>query len=78
MMESTFLPRLLFFILCLNAAAIAVVFAVYFKDRHSFKDHTCFEKYCNNLPKDAEIFDPQVLVEGKWVKQESLDKDRSV
>jgi hypothetical protein len=77
-MESSFLSRLLFFVLCINTAAIVVVFAVYFKDRHSFKDHTCLEKYCKNLPKDAKISDPQVLVEGKWVKRESLDKDQLV
>jgi len=77
-MEHSFISKLLFFILCFNAAAVVVVLLVYLKDRRTFKDRTGLETFCYNLPKDAQIPDPQVLVDGKWVKREPLDKGPSV
>jgi hypothetical protein len=77
LMEQSLISKLLLFVLYFNIAAVVVVFLVYLKDRQSFKDQTSLETFCCHLPKDAKISDPQVLVDGKWMKRDPLDKDQS-
>ena len=44
-MEQSLISTLLFFVLYFNIAAVVVVFLVYLKDRHNFKDKTNLQTF---------------------------------
>lgn len=63
------ITRLVGIIVFFNVALIGMVAVFYFRGRRDAKVPTDLEEFCADLPRDARLPDPVVLVNGRWVRQ---------
>jgi hypothetical protein len=65
------IARLIGIIIFFNLLLIGMVALFYFRNRRHEKVTMDLEEFCADLPRDARLPDPCVLVNGRWVRQGS-------
>ena len=65
------IARLVGIIVFFNLVLIGMVALFYFSNRRREKVTMDLEEFCADLPRDARLPDPCVLVNGRWVRQGS-------
>ena len=63
------ITRLVGIIVFFNVVLIGVVAVFYFRNRCNAKVPMDLEEFCADLPRDACLPDPCVLVDGRWVRR---------
>lgn len=63
------ITRLVGIIVFFNVVLIGVVAVFYFRSRRNAKVPMDLEEFCADLPRDARLPDPCVLVDGRWVRR---------
>lgn len=63
------ITRLAGIIVFFNVVLIGTVAVFYFRNRRNAKVPMDLEEFCADLPRDARLPDPCVLVDGRWVRQ---------
>jgi len=63
------ITRLVGIIIFFNVVLIGLVALFFFKNRRHEKVTTDLEEFCADLPRDARLPDPCILVNGKWIRQ---------
>lgn len=68
-METMDITRLVGIIVFFNVVLIGMVAVLYFRNRRHEKVTLDLEEFCADLPRDARLPDPCVLVDGRWVRR---------
>jgi hypothetical protein len=63
------ITRLVGIIVFFNLILVGMVALFYFRNRRHEKMTMDLEEFCADLPRDARLPDPCVLVNGRWVRQ---------